>query len=362
MKQTSFISILFSTLLLMSIVCLNSCSGEAPVIENDQPKHQPPLKIVSPTNSEQFTIGDPIEVVLEIPDPAKVSKLELFVDDTLYKTDWDGNSVTIETTNSRVGFVKVFVSYVGDDGKTHGDTRTVTIFSDVEPQQLKAVKVSSLNHDKGSYTQGLEFYKGRLYEGTGQYGQSILSEKELKSGLTLRKVDLEKRYFGEGITILNDTIYQITWVEKVCFMYDMNFNKIGEFTYEGEGWGLCNDGKSLIMSNGTSEIVFRNPSTFQIERRIHVFDDDEEIASINELEFINGKLYANVYMEDHILEIDPKTGKILSEIDCSDIVNEGRVPGADVLNGIAYHPETNKIYLTGKWWPLMFEVKFEVLQ
>jgi glutamine cyclotransferase len=219
--------------------------------------------------------------------------------------------------------------------------------------------MKSYPHEKSSYTQGLEFYKGKLYEGTGQKSQSILGEVDLNTGKILRKIDLATDYFGEGITILNDTIYQITWSEKTCFVYDLNFNIIKQFSYEGEGWGLCNDGTYLIMSNGSSEIVWRNRHTFEIVKRIYIFNDETEIDNLNELELINGKLYVNVYQEDRIIAVDPATGKVLEDIDCSGISKDGRTPGTDVLNGIAYNPETGKTYITGKWWPKLYEVKFE---
>lgn len=341
-------------------VLLVGCSGE-PVEDTVTKRPEPPVKIVSPLNDAQFTIGDILEIQLAIPDVQKVKNLEIFIADTLYQAGLIDNSMNIKvnTENGRVGYIKVYVSYKDEKGEQHGDTRTVVFFSDVAPKQLAAVNVKAYPHEKTSYTQGLEFYKGKLFEGTGQVGQSILAEIDLNSGSIVRKIDLEKRYFGEGITILNDTIYQITWSERTCFVYDMNFNKIKEFSYDGEGWGLCNDGTHLIMSNGSSEIVWRDRHTFEIVKRITIFSDDAETDSLNELELINGNLFVNVYTTDQIIEVDTATGKILSEIDCSGIVNDGRVPGADVLNGIAYNSATGKIYITGKWWPKLYEVKFE---
>lgn len=351
---------LLPAILALILVSLKSCAGNEP--EPDKPKpHQAPVKIVSPANLDQFTLGDIIEVKLEFNDPADVNNLSLFVDDTLFQGNLknENQSLQIDTRTGRVGHVKIYLSFEDSKGEKHGDTRTIDIFSDTEPGHLRAVSINELPHDKSSYTQGLEFYQGKLFEGTGQYGTSVLSEVDLNTGKRIREHALESRYFGEGITILNDTIYQLSWVEQTCFVYDMTFNPIKEFSYNGEGWGLCNNGQSLIMTNGTSEIVWRNPATFEVQRRIHAFDDQKEIGSLNELELINGHLFINVYTEDYIIEVDTLTGKVINQIDCKELVTKGRKPGSDVLNGIAYNAASGKIYMTGKWWPTMFEVKFE---
>jgi len=359
--KMSLKKLFFCLFILALLFVWKGCTGE-PAKDPDVTIHAaPPLKISSPANDDQFTIGEIVEVKLEIKDPLKVKNLELFVDDTLYQTGLKSESQTIkiDTKNGRVGYVKLFVSYTDDKGENHGDTRIIVFFSDIIPAQKKAVKVKLFPHDKASYTQGLEFYKGKLYEGTGHAGKSVLAEVNLESGSHTRFHKLDEDIFGEGITILNDTIYQLSWQNKICFVYDMNFSLIKQFTYEGEGWGLCNDGKSLIMTDGTSEIVWRNPRTFEIEKRLDVFSNEDSIESLNELELVDGNLFINVYGENYIVEVDTSKGKVLSKIDCSDIVKEGRIPGADVLNGIARDQKTGKIYITGKWWPKMFEVIFE---
>lgn len=340
---------------------LYSCGGDAPEPENHTQHNKIPLKIVSPQNDAQYVVGDAVEVEIEVIDPGKVKNLQLFFADTVYASNLNAASqkITIQTTGGRVGFTKIYFAYEDENGEKHGDTRTIVLFSDTEPEKLKAVNLKTYPHDPSSYTQGLEFYQGKLYEGTGQMGKSMLGEVDLNSGKILRKLNLESRYFGEGITILNDTIYQITWSEKTCFVYDLNFNKLKEFSYDGEGWGLCNDGTSLIMTNGSNEIVWRNRHTFAIEKRIYAFTHQSDVSQLNETELINGELFINVYQEDRIIAVDTATGKVIKEIDCSGISADGRVPGADVLNGIAFNPENGKTYITGKWWPKLYEVKFE---
>ena len=352
----------YFSLFLVPIV-LAGCSGEPAEDVVEINKHEPALKIVSPENDEQFTIGDRMEIQFSIPDKTKATDIEVFIDDTLYQSGAslvaDGDKISVDTKNGRVGYIKIYVSYKDEKGELHGDTRNVVFFSDIAPKSLTAVNVKSYPHDKTSYTQGLEFYRGKLFEGTGQMGQSILGEVDLNTGVIQRKIDLEKRYFGEGITILNDTIYQITWNDHTCFVYDMNFNKIKEYSYDGEGWGLCNDGTYLIMTNGSNEIVWRDRNTFEIVKSIQAFSNESDVAGLNEIELVGGNLLINVYTEDRIIELDTVTGKILSNIDCSAIVKDGRVPGADVLNGIAHNAATGKTYITGKWWPKLYEVKFE---
>jgi glutaminyl-peptide cyclotransferase len=344
------------------LLLLVRCSGEEPEPDNNSLIHpEAQLKIEGLKNEDSFTIGESIPIEISIKDVAKVQNLEIYVADTLYASGLESKNqvVTIETKNANPGFVPIRVSYQDENGEARNDSRTVVLFSDVVPEQKKATKVAALPHLNTSYTQGLEFYKGQLYEGTGQFGQSVLASVDLLTGKHNNVHQVEGTYFGEGITILNDTIYQLTWREHTCFVYDMQFNPLYEHSFTGEGWGLCNDGKSIIMTNGTHEVVWRNPRTFEVEKKIDVFDDQQSYEQLNEIELINGRLFANVYGENYIIEIDTATGKVLTKIDCSAIEKEGRVIGADVLNGIAYNPANGKTYLTGKWWPKLFEVIFE---
>jgi glutamine cyclotransferase len=170
------------------------------------------------------------------------------------------------------------------------------------------------------------------------------------------KNGLDATYFGEGITILGDKLYQLTWQNQKCFVYDKKTMQVtGDFSYQGEGWGMCNDGKSIITSDGTEYLYFRNPKNFQIDHYIQVYDNIGPRTNLNELEYIDGKIYANVYTTSTLVVIDPNTGKVLEEIDASELVTKGK-NGGDVLNGIAYNRLNKKLYLTGKYWSLTFEV------
>ncbi len=356
MKRFIVFTLLLSNLI---TVCVN-CKGDD-THNNDKPKVVIPAKLVSPFNDTEYDVGDIVSFKIDVNDASKIKNMSLYIDDTLYKDNLklESQTIDVDTKNGQVGWVDAYLDYTDSAGKPHRDNRGLLFFSDLIPKPQKAKIVKSYTHSKASYTQGLEFYNGKMYEATGQKGESLLTEVDFTSGAQLRSKDLETVYFGEGITILNDTIYQLTWRSGLCFMYDMEFNKIGEFNYEGEGWGLCNNGKSLIMTNGSESVVWRNPRTFEIEKTIYAFKHDASVTGLNELELIDGDLYINVYTQNNVVVLDTLSGKVKSNIDCSILENEGRVVGSDVLNGIAYNPITGKTYMTGKYWPVLFEVTFE---
>lgn len=222
--------------------------------------------------------------------------------------------------------------------------------------------VATYPHDTSSYTQGLEIHNGQLYEGTGNKGFSKLLQVDLKTGKATKQLSLDPTFFGEGITILHDTLYQLTWQEKVVFVYDpKTFKKLKEFPLNTEGWGITNDGKNLIVSDGTSNLYFYEPSTFRLLRTQGVTESGSPAFNLNELEYINGFVYANQYEYNYILKIDPASGQVVAKMDLSDVVNRVRSkdPQINVLNGIAYDSVTKKIYITGKWWPELYEIQFE---
>lgn len=219
--------------------------------------------------------------------------------------------------------------------------------------------VRSFPHDPQSYTQGLFFHKGFLVESAGLYGKSSLRKIDLKTGRMIKELKLDGRYFGEGCALLKARIYQLTWKEETGFIYDLKtFKKIGRFAYRGEGWGLTTDGRYLIMSNGSSIITFRQPDSFAVVRSINVHDGRQPVASLNELEYIKGEIWANIYMENAIVRISPQDGAVLGWIDLSPLMGKLASRGEiDVLNGIAYDEKNNRIFVTGKLWPLLFEIK-----
>jgi len=219
--------------------------------------------------------------------------------------------------------------------------------------------IDSFPHDPRAFTQGLVYHAGRLYEGTGHYnGGSTLREVDLETGEVLRRHTLAGRFFGEGITILHDRIYQLTWREGRLFVYDREtFAPLDTLSYSRQGWGLAHDGELLIMSDGSDRLAFRDPETFAIEREIRVHADGEPVYELNELEFIEGEVYANVYETQRIARIDPQTGAVTAWIDLTGLKELGDYESPKgVLNGIACDTASDRLFVTGKYWSLLFEI------
>lgn len=227
-----------------------------------------------------------------------------------------------------------------------------------EAERCTVEVVAEYPHSTESYTQGLFFHEGHLYESTGQYGHSYFCEVDIPTGERSDRFDLEPKYFGEGSVILGDRLYYLTWRSYVALVYDAKTRELKEnLSYPREGWGLTTDGKSLIASDGSSCIYFLD-AKLNVQRRITVRNGRKAVGMLNELEWIDGKIWANVYLTDYIVVINPQSGAVEKVIDCSGLLPESmRTPETDVLNGIAYNPLDGKIYITGKLWPRMYEIK-----
>jgi len=219
------------------------------------------------------------------------------------------------------------------------------------------VVVAEYPHDDGSFTQGLAFDDACIdfYEGSGLYGESTLRRVDLQSGTVLESVDLDASLFGEGITVVGDEIMQLTWQENTALRWNRaDFSLLGSFSYSTEGWGLSDDGHRLIMSDGSGTLYFRNPVDFSVLGFVEVLDDGASVTHLNELEWVNGEILANVWLTDEILRIDPETGNVIARIDLSDLP---RPQSADVLNGIAWDFVGRHLYVTGKLWPSLYEIR-----
>jgi glutaminyl-peptide cyclotransferase len=220
--------------------------------------------------------------------------------------------------------------------------------------------VHSWPHDPGAFTQGLVFQNGEFLESTGLNGRSSLREVSLETGKVMRQDTVPSAYFAEGLAVIGDKAYQLTWKGQTGFIYDVpSFELRGTFPYEGEGWGLTTDGKLLVMSDGTSSIRFIDPETFKVVRSIEVTLSGKPVVRLNELEWIKGEIFANVWQTDTVVRIDPKTGEVRGVIDFSFLLPLDQRAGADVLNGIAYDPAHDRLFLTGKLWPKLFEVRLK---
>ena len=218
--------------------------------------------------------------------------------------------------------------------------------------------VNTWPHDRDAYTQGLVFHEGKLLESTGQEGRSSLRLVEPETGKVLKKINVPRPYFAEGITFFKGKIYQLTWQHQLGFIYDESFEKLGEFSYRGEGWGLTNDGSSLILSDGTNRIRFLDPDGFQVKRTISVLDGDTPVDRINELEYVHGEIYANIWHKDRVARIEPQTGRVVGWIDLTGLraLSDAKDNEA-VLNGLAYDESKDRLYVTGKLWPKLFEIR-----
>ncbi len=263
---------------------------------------------------------------------------------------------SVNPGNRRISY-QVFLS----DSLIANASVAINVLSDIEPEKLKYRIINTFPHDTKAFTQGFEYDNGYIYEGTGNYGESSLRKYELKTGEILKYRSLSSDLFGEGITRFDGKVYQITYRAQVGFVYDEeNFELIRKIYYQNkEGWGLTNNGEDILMSDGTNIIYFMDPEFFSVIRKIEVYDNEGEVDMLNELELVNGRLYANRYLSDEIVVIDPESGKVTARIDMSGLLKkEDKQARTDVLNGIAYDKDNDRFFVTGKYWPKIFEVKF----
>lgn len=222
-------------------------------------------------------------------------------------------------------------------------------------------QVRSYPHDSTAFTQGLVWHEGRLYESTGRYGQSSLRIVELETGRVQQKVDLAQTYFAEGLAAVGDTLYQLTWKEGVAFIYNAgDLRPLGQIAYTGEAWGLTSDGRRLIVSDGSSYLTFVNPDSFSVDTTVRVTDGGTPVDQLNELEWVRGEVWANVWHTNQIVRIDPATGRVKGRLDLSALIPQVSDPEA-VLNGTAYDPQRNRLLVTGKLWPRLYEISIPSL-
>lgn len=226
-------------------------------------------------------------------------------------------------------------------------------------QRMRVEVVRSYPHDRTAFTQGLVFDRGKLFESTGLVGQSSLREVEVATGRVIRRLAVPPPIFAEGLALVGDRLIQLTWQNGRALVYDARtFDRRGEFSYTGEGWGLCHNGHELVMSDGSSTLTFRRPSDFSVVRTLAVTLDGQRLDQLNELECVDGDIYANVWMREMIVRIDAKSGRVTHRIDAQNLLSPVERQGVDVMNGIAYDPGDRTFLITGKLWPKMFRVRF----
>jgi len=245
----------------------------------------------------------------------------------------------------------------GDDPVSHEATRASRSGPRVE--RLRVRVHAELPHDPRAFTQGLLVHRGELYESLGQYGSSALRRWKPATGELVRQVELAPDHFGEGLALVDDRLIQLTWRSGLALVYDReSLERVSSFEYSGEGWGLTFDGEALVMSDGSDTLTFRDPRTFRPLRRLRVTLEGQPLGRLNELEWADGSVYANVWLEDRIMRIDPVSGQVQGVIDASGLLGGIERARADVLNGIAYDPDSRRFVITGKYWPRAFEVEF----
>jgi glutamine cyclotransferase len=347
-----------------------SCSGRPgkkstvesqPIDPMSEKKSEKLIKMISPEENTGFKLNNPVKVILALEDKDKVPDSVLI--------NFNGKAVTsIKSEPWEFSISSAFTGTTGRkslkvtayrEGRVQNTiTRFMIIYSDIVPKHYGYKVVHAYPHDRDAFTQGLVYDKGVLYEGTGEQG-SNLREVELETGKIKRQHNLDASLFGEGIALLNERIYQVTWENKIGFVYEKStFKLINKIYYSTQGWGLTTVDDKIVMSDGTNILYFYEPGMFTVTSRIEVYDNVHKVDSLNELEYINGEIWANIWMNNHIARIDPSTGKVLAYIDLKGILPESeRTESTDVLNGIAYDEAGKRIFVTGKRWPKLYEIR-----
>ncbi len=334
------------TITILSLLFI-SCNTE----EKDKKKL---FSIETSNNLNKYTLGSTVKFKVSNKNKLEIGPISYFIDNEKLNS----NEFTFDSGKLGNKEIKATFSYKDDIVILK---KKIEILSNIKTKVLNFEIINVYPHDINAYTQGLEFYKGDLYESTGLRGKSSLRKVNYKTGEVLRMINLEPKYFGEGLTFLEDKLYQLTWQSNIGFIYNPeDFSKIKTFNYSKskEGWGICNDGEKLYKSDGTEKIWSLNKETLLEEDFIQIYTNTSRIKSVNELEWVNGKIYANIYQKNGIAIINPENGAVEAVINCNSLKQKvTQHSKLDVLNGIAYNPDTNTIFVTGKNWDKLFEIK-----
>lgn len=340
---------LFIILLAISITsCGDTKKGENSIFTFDISKFK-----------EQYQPQESIELGILNPNDKEIDSVIYYVNDKKIASKKGLDKLTFKLKDQKLGYqnLKALVYFEGENSEA---TVRVELVSNVQPKLLKFKILNTFPHDTTSFTEGFEFYKDTLYESTGLNGNSFFRKYDYKTGKIYKQINLDSKYFGEGITFINDKMYQLTWKEKTGFIYNAKTLKLEKtfiFDKDIEGWGMTNDGKYIYQTDGTEKIWKMDPTNQKMIDYVNVYSENSKIKSINELEWINGKIYTNVWQKDAIAIINPVSGAVEGVLDMSGLRKLAKVTTEDVLNGIAYNPKTKTIFVTGKKWDKMFEIK-----
>ena len=347
---------LFIIFIILSVITSSfSCST------GSNRSRKPAVKISVDSPHKNIICGNDINIGISIKvKDGELKETKLYVDSVLLTSDTKADFTYTVKKFENIGKHTLKAVSTKTDGVEGVYYHTFEVLSDIVPEKYSYELVQSYPHNQTSFTEGLEIHNGFLYESTGENGKSNLLKTNLKTGKTVQAVKLADKYFGEGITIFNDRIYQLTYKTQVGFVYNLeNMALVDSFRFESaEGWGMTHDDKYLIMDDGTNVLTYINPTTYKIVKKLQVYDNTNPITYLNELEYSDGFIYANIWTTDMIVKIDPKTGKVISKIKLEGILTmSNSTKQVDFLNGIAIDPVTKKMYVTGKLYPKLFEIK-----
>jgi glutaminyl-peptide cyclotransferase len=343
------------------ILLLSCCRKHAPGHNTTEPAVLPSITgVASPKNGTIITCGDSVKLSLSpVAEGNKVDSVVITAGKNPVLRLKGKTEGYWRSGKNKVGQTTLKIQVYYNDSLEESHAASLVILSDVEPKKYTCKVISQYPHDADAYTQGLIYDNGRFYESTGLEEKSSVRIVNIKTGIPEKMMPLAKEFFGEGIALFKDQLYQVTWKSQVGFIYDKNtLEQIRSFDYQiREGWGLTTDGQYLVMSDGSSQLYFIEPEFFTQVDKIDVFDNRGMIPSLNELEFIHGKILANVYGESYIVVIDPGSGKVLGKLDLKELLPKGSAGDLNqVLNGIAYNSLTGHLYVTGKHWPVLYEI------
>ena len=349
----------FSLILLLSLfITAFSCSN------NSSKSRKPVCSISIQPNKSNYIFGEKVTVNVSTKlKNGEIESIKVYYKNQLIKESKELDFTIEDVEINTLGNSVISVDAVKTDGVSNTQSKTLHTLSDIVPEKLSYKIFNIYPHSKEYFTEGLEFHDGYIYEGTGENGASGIYKVNLTSGKTVQSVELNEKYFGEGMTVLNNKIYQLTYRAKKGFVYDFNsFALIDSFQFTSttnEGWGMTNDGKNLIMSDGSQFLTWLNPSDFSIVKRLEVGNNKAIYKNVNELEYINGTIYANIYTTEMIVQIDSETGRILAEISFPDMIKmyHNHKDRIDLMNGIAWDEKNNRLFVTGKLWPKLFEIE-----
>ncbi|RED99438.1 glutaminyl-peptide cyclotransferase [Marinoscillum furvescens] len=344
----------YGIIALLSLCCLFGCDkdkGESSE-QAKTPRIKKKSRLLTPKSNTKFVLGESISFELK----SDLTIDSVLLDDGVKTTRYDELAFEWLSKDMGTGKQRLRLDVYGEGQKETHYAR-LTFLSDVAPIKYTYEIVKELNHDPTAYTQGLFFSGDTLFESTGREGQSRLIKKRL-DGKEYKSVNLPSEYFGEGSTEWEDKIIMLTWTGNTGFVFDRSLKQTGTFHYSHEGWGITTYGDTLIVSDGSEVLHLLDPRDFSEIGKLEVYDHKRKVNRLNELEMINGLLYANIYLEEEIVAIDPATGKVVQRIDMSGISSKLNTRDVDVLNGIAYKANSDQLFVTGKLWPKLFEVKF----